>query len=415
MFHPLSAFIGLRYTRSRQGSRFISFISAFSALGITLGVIALITVLSVMNGFHKEIHKRILSMASHGDIKSYSGSLSNYSSIMDTAKQHPKVLEAAPYIQFQAMLNNRRDVAGSIIRGIIPEEEKKVIDLEKHLIRGQLQQLKEKKYGIILGKELAQSLNLDINDKVTLIAPKVSPSIIGNMPRLKRFRVVGIFEIGMNEYDSGVAMIHMSDAAKLLSMKSDVTGVRIKTSNVLNVRAISLELSNLFDRKYIILNWTDYHKNFFSALEMEKRMIGLLLSLIIVIAAFNIISTLVITVNDKKSDIAILKTLGASPGLIMRIFIIQGAALGFIGTFFGTIFGLALAFNVDDVVAKLEKTFNLNFIDPSVYYISQLPSEVLASDVILVASGSFALSLLMTIYPAYQAYKTLPAEALRYE
>tara|TARA_Y100001935_G_C17310696_1_gene515902 strand:+ start:684 stop:1841 length:1158 start_codon:yes stop_codon:yes gene_type:complete len=384
-------------------------------LGITLGVIALITVLSVMNGFHTEIHERILSMASHGDIKAYSGKLSDYPSVIKLAKKNSKVLEAAPYIQFQAMLNRKRNVSGSVVRGILPAEEKKVIDIEKHMIEGSLDNLQEKDFGVILGKELAQSLNVSMSDRLTIIAPKLSSTIVGNIPRLKRFKVVGIFEIGMNEYDSGVALIHISDASKLLGTKSSVTGVRIKTSDVLQARQISMELSNQFNKKYRILNWTDYHKNFFSALEMEKRMIGLLLSLIVVIAAFNIISTLYMTVTDKRSDIAILKTLGASSGLIMRIFIIQGAALGFIGTFIGTILGVLLAVNIEAAVAQIEKIFGINFIDPSIYYISQLPSDVQLADVIFISGGAFVLSLIMTIYPAYRAYKTLPAEALRYE
>jgi len=415
MFHPLSLFVGLRYTRSRRRNHFISFISGFSSLGIALGVIALITVLSVMNGFHKEIRDRILGMASHGDVKALNGRLQDWPSALERASRHPRVLGAAPYVEAQAMLSHRREVSGAIVRGVLPELEPEVVDVAEHMVLGSLDELKAQGFGIILGNELAMKLGANLGDKVTVVVPQMTVTITGSMPRLKRFTVVGIFEVGMNEYDSGVAMVHMQDAAKLLSMGDSVTGVRVRIDDVWAAREVSLQLANQMEGLYRVLNWTDYHRNFFAALEMEKRMMGLLLFLVVVIAAFNIISTLVMMVVDKQSDIAILKTFGASPGLVMRIFVVQGATLGAAGTLLGTVLGLLLAYNVDEVVASVEKMFGIHFIDPSIYYISQLPSDVQLPDVLLVAGGSFLLSLLMTLYPAWRAYKTEPAEALRYE
>lgn len=415
MFHPVSLFIGLRYTRSQRRNHFISFISGFSSLGIALGVIALITVLSVMNGFHKEIRERILGMASHGDVKALDGRMEDWPQALQQARLNPRVIGAAPYIEAQAMLSHRREVSGAIVRGVLPEREPEVVDVTEHMVAGSLQALQPGTWGIVLGNELAQVLGVSMGDKVTVVVPELDVTIAGSMPRLKRFEVVGLFEVGMNEYDRGVAMVHMQDAAKLLRMGDSVTGVRVRIDDVWQARAVSMQLANSMSGMYRVLNWTDYHRNFFAALEMEKRMMGLLLFLIVVIAAFNIISTLVMMVVDKRSDIAILKTLGASPGTIMRIFMVQGATLGAAGTLVGTLLGLLLAFNVDDVVAAVERAFGIHFIDPSVYYISKLPSDVHALDVLLVAGGSFLLSLLMTLYPAWRAYRTEAAEALRYE
>jgi lipoprotein-releasing system permease protein len=280
---------------------------------------------------------------------------------------------------------------------------------------GSLDDLASTRWGIILGAELAAKLGVSIGSELTMVVPQMTVTIAGSVPRMKAFTVVGIFEVGMNEYDRGVALIYLPDAAKLLRMKDDVSGVRIRIDDVWDAREVSLELANSLPGRYRVLNWTDYHRNFFAALKMEKRMMGLLLFLVVVIAAFNIISTLVMMVVDKQADIAILKTFGASPGFILRVFVVQGAALGFFGTLLGTFLGVLLAANVDSAVAWIEQAFGLHFIDPNVYYISQLPSDVQLPDVLLVSVGSFVLSLLMTLYPAWKAYKTQPAEALRYE
>ncbi len=415
MFHPVSLFIGLRYTRSRRRHHFISFISLFSILGIALGVIALITVLSVMNGFHKEVRERILGMASHGDIQAANGRMQDWADAIQQAKQHPDVLAAAPYIEAQAMLTHRREVSGAIVRGILPEREPDVVDVAQHMTAGSLDALQAGQYRIVLGKELAVRLGVELGDKVTVVVPQIITTIAGSMPRMKRFTVVGLFAVGMGEYDSSVAMVNMQDAAKLLRMGESVSGVRIRIEDVWEARRVSMELAGQMTGAYRVLNWTDYHRHFFAALKMEKRMIGLLLSLIIVIGAFNIISTLVMMVMDKQGDIAIMKTLGASPGMVMRIFIVQGMTLGAVGTLLGAALGLPLAFHVDNVVAAIERMTGSHFIDPSVYYISHLPSDVQMGDVVMVMAGSFLISLLMTLPPAWRAYRTAPAEALRYE
>ncbi len=415
MFRPLPLYIGLRYTRSRRRNHFISFISLFSALGIALGVIALITVLSVMNGFHKEIRERILGMASHGDVQALNGRMLEWREALQQVQQNPNVLAAAPYVEAQAMLTHAGEVSGAVVRGVDPALEPGVVDVDQHMQRGRLADLAPGRYGIILGRELAQTLGVSVGDKVTMVVPEMTVTIAGSLPRMRRFAVVGIFEVGMHQYDSSVAMVHVQDAARLLRMGDAVTGVRIRIPDVWEARAVSLQLANQLPGAYRVLNWTDYHRNFFAALKMEKRMMGVLLFLLVVIAAFNIITTLVMMVIDKQSDIAILKTFGSSPGSVMGIFVVQGATLGIVGTALGTVLGVLLALNVEEVVAAIERLFGVHFIDPSVYYISKLPSDLHSSDVLLVASGSVLLSLLMTLYPAWRAYRTEPAEALRYE
>ena len=415
MYHPLSLFVGLRYTRSRRRNHFISFISLISTVGIALGVVVLITVLSVMNGFHKEVRERILGMASHGDVQALDGQMHDWKEAMGLARQHPRVLAAAPYVEGQAMLSHGREVTGAIVRGVDPAYEPEVVDVAEHMVAGSLSDLQPGTFRIVLGRELAQALGVGVGDKVTVIVPQITVTVAGSMPRLKRFTVSGVFEVGMGEYDRGVAMVNIRDAAVLQQLGDAVSGVRLRIDDVWMARQVSFELAEALQGRYRVLNWTDFHRNFFAALKMEKRMMGLLLFFIVVIAAFNIVSTLVMLVVDKQSDIAILKTFGASPGLVMRIFIVQGATLGAIGTLIGVFAGLALALNIESVVAAVERTFGVQFIDPSIYYIAKLPSDVQAGDVLLVGVGSFLLSLLMTLAPAWRAYRTQPAEALRYE
>lgn len=415
MYHPLSLYVGLRYTRSPRRNHFISFISLISTLGIALGVIVLITVLSVMNGFHKEVRERILGMASHGDIQALNGRMTDWDEAMQRARRHPRVLGAAPYIEGQAMLSHRREVTGAVIRGVDPALEPSVVEVGDHMVAGALTDLEPGEYRIILGRELANVLGVTVGDKVTVVVPQITVTVAGSVPRLKRFTVSGLFEVGMGEYDRGVAMIHIDDAAVLNRMDKAVTGVRLRIRDVWRAKEVAFELARRLDGRYRVLNWTDYHRNFFAALKMEKRMMGLLLFFIIVIAAFNIVSTLVMMVVDKRSDIAILKTFGASPGQVMRIFIVQGATLGAIGTLAGVVLGLLLALNIEDVVGAFERAFEVQFIDPSIYYIAKLPSDVQSADVFMVGLGSFMLSLLMTLAPAWRAFKTQPAEALRYE
>jgi lipoprotein-releasing system permease protein len=415
MYHPLAFFVGLRYTRSRRRNHFISFISLISTLGIALGVIVLITVLSVMNGFHEEVRERILGMASHGDVRAVNGRMSDWQQAMTLARRHPRVIGAAPYVEGQAMLSHRREVTGAVYRGVDPALEGEVVDVGAHMQVGSLADLRAGAYNIVLGRELAAVLGVGVGDKVTVIVPQVTVTVAGSVPRLKRFTVSGIFEVGMGEYDRGVAIMHIRDAAVLQRLDDAVTGVRLRIDDVWQARQVSLELAESLDGRYRVLNWTDYHRNFFAALKMEKRMMGLLLFFIVVIAAFNIVSTLVMMVVDKQSDIAILKTFGASPAQVMRIFIVQGATLGALGTLVGVVLGVMLALNVESAVAAVERAFGIRFIDPSIYYIAKLPSDVQALDVAMVGVGSFLLSLLMTLPPAWRAYRTQPAEALRYE
>ncbi len=415
MYRPFSLFVGLRYTRSRRRNHFISFISLISTLGIALGVAVLITVLSVMNGFHKEVRERILGMASHGDIQAIDGKMKDWESAMAAATASPRVLAAAPYIESQVMLSNRRDVTGAVVRGIDPALEPGVVDVAQHMKQGSLDDLGAKSFRIVLGRELALALGVGVGDKVTVIVPRIRVTVAGSVPRMKRFTVSGIFEVGMGEYDRGIALIHIDDAAVLNEMGDAVSGVRLRIDDVWEARRVAFELASSLPGRYRVLNWTDYHRNFFAALKMEKRMMGLLLFFIVVIAAFNIVSTLVMMVVDKQSDIAILKTFGAAPGQIMRIFIVQGATLGALGTLVGVAAGLALALNIEPAVAAVEQAFGFRFIDPDIYYIAKLPSDVQTLDVVLVGLGSFLLSLVMTLPPAWRAYRTQPAEALRYE
>jgi lipoprotein-releasing system permease protein len=414
MFYPLSIWIGLRYTRAERRNHFISFISFISTLGITLGVIVLITVLSVMNGFHKEVRERILGMASHADIRALSGALENWQSALQQAMKHPRVIGAAPYVESQSMLVHGRQVSGAVVRGIDPKLEPSVVEVGRHMVQGKLDDLQPGKFRIVLGRELAMALGAGVGDKVTLLVPRFTATPAGSMPRLKRFVVSGIFSVGMGEYDRGVALVNLRDLAKLLQLKG-VTGIRLKLDDVFASRQVSLELAQQFKGWFRVTDWTDQHRNFFAALRMEKRMMGLLLFFIVVIAAFNIVATLVMLVVDKRADIAILKTFGASPRQIMNIFIVQGSVIGLVGTLLGIAGGVLLALNVEQVVAFIEQLFGVHFIDPDVYYISELPSDLHWDDVALVGLGSFLCSFLMTLYPAWNAYRTLPAEALRYE
>ena len=409
-------FIGLRYTRAKRRNHFISFISLISLLGITLGMTALITVMSVMNGFQKEVRTRILGVASHIQVSGVEGTLTNWPQVAHEANIHPQVEAAAPYVGAQGMVSVGQVVRGVMVRGILPVLEDKVADLDRMMVSGELDGLVPGEFGIVVGTELARALGVSRGDKIVLISPQGQVTPAGILPRLKQFTVTGIFEAGHFEYDSALVLIHIADAQKLYRMEDDqVSGVRLKLHDLFQAPQVVRELVPLISQDTHISDWTRQHANYFRAIQIEKRMLSLILALIIAVAAFNIVSTLVMAVTDKQSDIAILRTLGASPRSIMKIFIVQGTLIGVIGTALGVIGGVLLAYNVSDVIALVEHVFSVQFLSREVYYISEIPSDPQMTDIVTVALVSFALTLLATIYPSYRASKVNPAEALRYE
>jgi lipoprotein-releasing system permease protein len=408
-------FIGLRYTRARQRSRFISFISLVSVIGIALGITVLITVLSVMNGFQREVRTRILSVASHIQITGPANTLADWHAIADKAGAHEQVVAAAPYVSAQGLLSNGSTVRGAYVRGIVPDAEEKVADLAQHMKAGSLTALKPGEFGIVLGIELARALSAAVGDRVVLIAPQGQVTPAGILPRLRQFTVVGIFAVDHYEYDSGLALIDLEDAQKLYRMSNEVSGVRLKLKDLFEAQRVARELSMSLGPDAYITDWSRLNANFFRAVDIEKRMMFLIVFLIIAVASFNIVSSLFMAVKDKQADIAILRTLGASPGSVMKIFLIQGTLIGLMGTLTGVIAGIALAVNVDVVVPFIENLLGFKFLAKDVYQISDLPSELRAGDVLFTAFFSFVVSLIATIYPSWRAAKTNPAEALRYE
>jgi len=412
---PYELLVGLRYTRAKRRNHFISFISMISMLGIALGVAALIVVLSVMNGFQTELRGRILAVVSHVQISGANGEMADWQHVAEQSAQQPGVLGAAPFVQAQGMLSFGQAVRGAIVRGIVPDLEDKVADFRTHMKEGRLETLTADSFNIVLGSELARALGVFVGDKVTVIAPQGVVTPAGVIPRLKTFTVTGIFEVGMFEYDSGLALIEMADAQRLYRMDDRVSGVRLKLDDLFKAPLIARQLAARLDTAAFISDWTRSHANFFRAVQIEKNMMFIFLSLIVAVAAVNIVSTLVMAVTDKQADIAILRTLGASPGSVMAIFMVQGALIGFIGLGLGVAGGVVLALNVDVVVPFIEQLLGTQFMSKEVYYISNLPSELQWRDVITITSVSFVLSLVATIYPSWRASRVNPAEALRYE
>lgn len=415
MFRPLELFIGLRYTRAKRRNHFISFISAISMLGIALGITVLITVLSVMNGFEKELRERILQMTSHATVSGFDGRLQDWPTLARLIKSNKEVLDTAPYVQGQAMLVNGRDVSGALIRGVDPVLEARVAEVADHMEAGHWNSLQGGAYRIIIGAELAQTLGARMGDKITLITPQATVTPAGVLPRLRRFEVAGIFRVGMNEYDRSVAFVHIDDAAKLFETGDAVSGLRLKLRDLLSAPTVARELDQQLGGSYWITDWTQQNANFFRAVRIEKTMMFIILMLIVAVAAFNIVSTLVMVVTDKQADIAILRTLGLTPRRVMGIFIVQGSAIGIFGTLLGITGGVLLALNLSDIVGLLERVLGIHFLDPSVYYISELPSDLQWDDVGHIALLALGLSLVATLYPAWRASRTQPAEALRYE
>ena len=409
-------FIGLRYTRAKRRNHFISFISLISLLGITLGMTALITVMSVMNGFQKEVRTRILGVASHIQVSGIDGKLTGWRLVAGEALRHPEVEAAAPFVSAQGMVSYDQIVSGVAVRGILPEMENEVADFAGMMVDGELNDLVPGSFGMVIGRELARSLGVFTGDKIVLISPQGQVTPAGILPRLKQFTITGIFQAGHFEYDSSLVLIHLADAQKLYRMGDDeVSGVRLKLRDLFHAPQVVQELGPMISAEVYISDWSRQHANYFRAIQIEKRMLSLILALIIAVAAFNIVSTLVMAVTDKQSDIAILRTLGASPRSIMKVFIVQGTLIGVLGTTLGVIGGVLLAYNIEAVIAAIEHVFSVQFLSREVYYISEIPSDLQLADVITVAVVSFVLTLLATLYPSYRASKVNPAEALRYE
>ncbi len=414
MFQPISLFVGLRYMRAKRRNHFISFISLTSMIGIALGVATLITVLSVMNGFEKELQERILGFVSHATIEDWGGEFENWEEVVESSLQNPEVTGAAPFIEQETLLKGR-GVNGALVRGVVPELEPAVSELGEHMVSGELSELQPNTFNVLLGEGLALRLGVGVGDSVTIFAPQVRTTPAGVIPQVKRFTVSGIFAAGVNEYDTALAVVHVNDAQRLFRMNKTVTGVRLKLQDLFRARLVANQLANQLPGVYHVRDWTQQHSNLFRAVRMEKLVMFVILSMIIAVAAFNIISTLIMVVTDKQADIAILRTMGASPRTIMRIFIVQGTLIGVIGTILGVIGGVLLATNVETIVPALERMLNVDFLSADVYYISELPSDLQWQDVVKFSAVSLLLSLLATLYPAARAAKVQPAEALSYE
>ena len=415
---PYELILGWRYTRAGRATRrngFISFISGVSMLGIALGVAALIVVLSVMNGFQKEVRDRMLGVLSHIELYAPGGeAIPDLASVMATVKQHPEVVGVAPFVGAQALMARGEDMKGAIVRGIDPALEPQVADLAKDLAQTVLPRLVPGEFGVILGGELARSLGVGMGDTVTLIAPSGQVTPAGVVPRVRQMNVVGTFDSGHYEYDSALALLHQDDAARIFRVEGP-TGVRIKIRDLHQAREVAISLAGQLPEGLLIKDWTRQNRTWFAAVQLEKRMMFIILTLIVAVAAFNLVSTLVMTVTDKRADIAILRTLGASPKSIMGIFMVQGAMVGVIGTGLGLLLGLGIAFNIDTIVPALERALGASFLPQDVYLISRMPSDPQRADILPIAVISLVLSFAATIYPSWRASRVNPAEAVRYE
>ena len=416
MFRPLFAFIGTRYTRAKRRNHFVSFISLTSMIGLALGVIVMIVVLSVMNGFDHEMRTRVLGMVPHATIES-GEPISDWQSLADKVKQNPKVLAVAPFTQMQGLLTNNGQVQKVLLNAIDPEQERQVSIIDHFMQQGQLDALAPGSFGIVIGDKAATKLGVGLGDKLTFVAPEVTVTPAGMFPRMKRFTVVGIFHVGAGEIDGYLGLTNLQDLGRLHRWKADqVQGLRLKFDDLFQAPRTAWEIAQqLGENHYYARDWTRTHGNLYQAIRMEKTMIGLLLLLIVAVAAFNIISTLVMVVTDKKSDIAILRTLGATPGQIMATFMVQGTVIGVIGTLVGGVLGVVAALNVSAWISALEKLLGHQFLASDVYFIDYLPSQLMLDDVVLVCGAALVLSFFATLYPAWRAARTQPAEALRYE
>ncbi len=413
MFRPLEFFIGLRYTRAKRRNHFISFISLVSILGIAVGVTALITVISVMNGFDKELKDRILGMVAHATVEGVDESVREWPEALRRAEANPHVLGAAPYVEREAMLQGER-VSGAIVRGVLPDYEPKVSEIDRKMVEGSVDDLNPGSFHIILGRELAMKLGVGVGDFTTVITPEVSTSPVGVQPRFKRFKVSGIFEVGMQEYDGALAVVAMQDAETLYHLDGP-TGIRLRLDDMFRAYSVARDLSGQLGQAYRVSDWMQGHSNFFKAIAMEKKVMFLILSLIVAVAAFNLVSTLVMLVTDKQADIAILRTLGQTPRSIMGVFMVQGVLVGTLGIVLGVGFGVLLSLNLSALVHWIERTFHVTFLSADVYYISELPSDLQWSDVGWITLTAFLFCIFATLYPAWRAARIQPAAALRHE
>ncbi|MDC0430083.1 lipoprotein-releasing ABC transporter permease subunit [Candidatus Thioglobus sp.] len=405
--------ISNQYLRSNRKKGFISFISGVSMVGLILGVMTLITVLSVMNGFHKELRDRVLSAISHSYISEHSGPLSDWQELQIKINQHPEVISSSPYIEKYALLNTTKGAQGISVRGIIPQLEKQTSILLDKIKFGSSQLTKS---DILIGSGLSNQLGAQVGDKITLLTPELSSNIMGIQPRFKRFTVVGIFDAGINEYDNNLAFIQLSQAQILYSMKDQVSGIRLKVADLFQAKRITQEVTDkLGSVQYYGIDWTRQKANFIKALELEKQMIGVILSLIVAVAAFNIVSMMVMVVTDKTADIAILRTLGMTPKRIVKVFFYQGLTIGIIGITVGIILGILLSLNIETIVSGIEMILGFEFFPKEVFYINRFPSEIHLNDIINVAFGSFVLVILASIYPAKRAGKITIAKVLNHE
>jgi lipoprotein-releasing system permease protein len=413
---PLSLFIGRRYLRAKRQNNFISFISLVSMAGIALGIAALITVLSVMNGFQKEVRAKILGVTSHIQVMGFDAGLTNWRDVVDATKPQSDIAGAAPFVMGQGMLTTGQTPRGIGVRGIDPAMENEVADLGTNMKVGALSALKPGEYGIVLGSELSRALQAQVGTRLQLVvASGGGPSLTGTMGRQRSFTVVGIFSSGHYEYDLNLALIHIKDAQTLFRLDDAVSGVRLKVNDTDRAPLIARELGKTLKIDGYVTDWTQQNATYFRAVQIEKRMMFIILTLIIAVAAFNLVSTLVMVVTDKHPDIAILRTLGATPGTIMRIFIVQGAMVGLIGTLIGVVGGVLLALNISDVVSFMERIIGTPILSPEVYFIKELPSDLKSNDVWSISLIAFAMALVATLYPSWRASKVNPAEALRYE
>ncbi|WP_338339526.1 lipoprotein-releasing ABC transporter permease subunit [Xanthomonas euvesicatoria] len=413
MFKPIPVAIGLRYLRAKRRNGFISFISMASILGIALGVTVLITTLAVMSGFQKEIRDRLLQMAAHATVSAEGAPMRDWQHAVEVAMSDPRVAGAAPYIETESLLQGPRKQP-AIVRGVIPAEEGKVSVLAKKMQQGSVDSLTPGSYNIVIGKELALWLGVDVGDSIVVLLSDTQATPLGAMPRLKRFTVSGIFEAGYNEIDRGLAVVNMQDLARVLRMDG-VTGVRLRLHDMDQAWPVARDLAVKLHGPYRVSDWTQENANLYHSLKMEKTVMGILLSLIVAMGAFNLVSSQVMLVTDKQADIAILRTLGLSPGGVMQVFMVQGSLIGFMGTFMGVIGGIVLTFNLERILGVIETIFSVKLLPEDVYYITGLPTDMQTQDVVVITVLALVMSFLATLYPAWRASRTQPAEALRYE